>query len=67
MTRKDGGFEAKRITGYFRERSGAFEDIGKREARSVDAETVQELVEALKHHETVMRELAEEILEALKK
>ena len=65
-TWKDGGFKAARITGYFRELSGAFEDLGKRESRSVEAESVPELIEALRHHETVMRELAEEIMEALK-
>lgn len=64
--RKDGTPGFHPITGYFRELSGAFEDLGKREARSVEAESVPELIEALKHHETVMRELAEEIMEALK-
>lgn len=62
---KDGTLGFHPITGYFRELSGAFEDLGKREARSIDAESVQELVEALRHHEAAMHELAQGITEAL--
>ena len=65
IKRKGRNSEARPITGYFRELSGAFEDLGKRETRSIDAESVQELVEALRHHEAVMHELAQGITEAL--
>lgn len=65
INRKDGKTQFDPITGYFRELSGAFEDLGKREARSINAESVQELVEALRHHEAVMHELAQGITEAL--
>lgn len=65
-TWKDGGFKAARITGYFRDLSGAFEDLGKREARSLEADTIEELIQALKEHEKVMRSLAVEIQEVLR-
>ena len=62
---KKGDVAYKPITGFFRELSGAFEDLGDKEKRVVEAAGIPELIEAIKHHEAVMRELAEEIMEAL--
>lgn len=64
--RKDGKFETTRLTGYFPELSDAFETFAKKEARSLEADTIEELIQALKEHEKVMRSLAVEIQEVLR-
>ena len=66
-TNKDGTTGFNRVTGYFRELSGAFEDLGKREARSLEGAGIPELIEALKEHEAKMRALAEDIQSALER
>ena len=65
-TNKDGTQGFHPITGYFRELSGAFEDLGDKEKRIAEGAGVPELIEALEEHKKYVHELAMHIEEVLK-
>ena len=63
---KDGGPRYDPITGYFRELSGAFEDLEDKEKRIAEGAGVPELIEALEEHKRYVHELAMHIEEVLR-
>lgn len=56
----------KPITGFFRELSGAFEDLEDKEKRIAEGAGVPELIEALDEHKRYVHELAMHIEEVLR-